>query len=75
MSIPLIIGLVITFKFWVIPLVLSLIMLAIMLRPVRFSGGSWFGDLELMFRGFWIIPMMVVWLIYLSLRVIFNFPA
>lgn len=55
----------ITLGWWLIPTIITIILLAIIFRPIEYSGGYFGGGLEAMFRCFWFIPMFVVWIIYL----------
>jgi hypothetical protein len=60
----------ITIGLWIIPTLLTLVMLAMMLRPNPDRGD--FIDLTTVFRVLWLIPIMAVWVIYLGARVIFG---
>ncbi len=51
----------ITFSWWAIPLILSTGMFVWMSRPYQRSGDYDFG---VVFRLFWLLPIMFVWLIY-----------
>lgn len=53
----------ITFGLWIVPVIITVIMMVIMFRPYRSSGMYDFGAI---FRLFWFIPIMVVWMIYLG---------
>lgn len=48
-----------------IPIVLTIIIFAIMCRPMSGSGGGFFGDaVESFFRLLWWIPIMLIWCAY-----------
>lgn len=49
---------------WIIPLLISLVMLGIMCRPYQRCGDYDFGSI---FRLFWLLPIAVVWLAYMGL--------
>jgi len=51
----------ITFDSWIIPTVVTVVMLCIMFRPFRASVDY---DFSLVFRAFWLIPILAVWVIY-----------
>jgi hypothetical protein len=53
--------------YWIIPLIITIILLCIMFRPNPEKDG-WFGDLFILFRLFWTIPILIVWIIYLLFR-------
>jgi hypothetical protein len=52
----------ITISLIVIPIILTLVLLGIMFRPSRSSSNCF--DLTPVFRLLWVIPMLVVWLVY-----------
>ena len=47
--------------YW-LPVVATILLLAIMLRPYRSSGSFDFGAI---FRLFWLLPIALVWIAYL----------
>lgn len=51
----------ITLGWWAIPTIVSLAMFAWANRPYQQSGDYDFG---IVFRAFWLIPIMAVWLLY-----------
>lgn len=55
--------------FWTIPFVLSFVFVLQMFKPIDGPRGDYdfSGPLFAMFRLFWIIPILVVWLIYFAL--------
>ncbi len=52
----------ITIGAWIIPLVISLILFVIMIRPNPNGGG--FMDMTPIVRLLWMIPILGVWLVY-----------
>jgi hypothetical protein len=54
----------VTLYFWMIPVVLTLLIVGWMFRPYRKSGDY---DFTSIFRLFWLIPMLFVWVVYLGL--------
>lgn len=53
----------ITFGWWILPVVLTLICLGFMFRPLQKTGG-YFQGLDVIFRIVWVIPILNVWLVY-----------
>jgi len=52
---------------WLIPTALSAICLGMMFRPDREPcGGLWDFSLTPLFRAFWLIPILLVWLVYFA---------
>ena len=47
-----------------IPILITLFLLAVACRPYRASG---YMDLTLLFRAFWIVPILLVWVIYFAI--------
>jgi hypothetical protein len=56
----------ITIGSWIIPFVITGVFLGIMLRPYKRSGDYDFGSI---LRGFWLILILAVWVIYLLIIV------
>ena len=58
-------GLTVTISsgWWIIPTIPTLICLAFMFRPLQNTGGLLSG-LDAVFRVFWLIPILFVWLLY-----------
>lgn len=54
----------ITISTWIIPTIITVILLCIMFRPDRSSGTYNFGAI---FRLLWIIPICATWMIYMGL--------
>ena len=54
---------------WVIPILITIFLLAVMLRPYQQHGDYDFGAI---FRVLWLIPILLVWIIYLSIIVIWR---
>ena len=54
----------ITIGLWIIPTIITIILLGVMFRPDRSSGAYNFGAI---FRLLWIVPICVVWMIYMGL--------
>ena len=54
----------ITVGWWLVPLVLTVIMGAIMFRPYQSSGAY---DFTSIFRLGWLIPILALWVIYLAI--------
>lgn len=54
----------ITIGLWIIPTLITVVMLGIMFRPYQRSGAYDFGQI---LRLLWIIPIMAVWTFYLAL--------
>lgn len=52
-----------------IPIILTLIVIGIMFRPYHPRGMYDFGDI---FRLFWVIPILVIWLVYFGISSIYN---
>lgn len=52
-----------------IPVILTLILLIIMFRPYRSSGTYDFGAI---FRSLWLIPILVIWMVYFGISSIYN---
>lgn len=50
---------------WVVPTIMTAVMLGIMLRPYQESG--WW-DIGAIFRLFWLIPILAVWVAYMALK-------
>lgn len=55
----------ITFSIVWVPILLTIIMAIMMIRP--YSNHGYF-DLTPIFRAIWIIPILVVWLIYFAIK-------
>ena len=53
----------ITIGTWVIPVIATLTLLGVMCRPYHQSG-DW--DFGFIFRFFWLVPICVVWVLYLT---------
>ncbi len=54
----------ITIGIWIIPTIITVILLGVMFRPDRSGGDYNFGAI---FRLLWIIPICVTWMIYMGL--------
>ena len=54
---------------WSIPIILTIILAAIMFRPYHPEGDYDFGAI---FRVLWVIPILLVWIVYLAAVLIFN---
>ena len=52
----------VTIHWWLLPVILTVIMLGMMFRPMK--GDDLWG-LQIMARGFWSVPIMFVWIVYL----------
>jgi hypothetical protein len=52
----------ITIKSWIVPALITVILLCVMFRPYRSSGQYDFG---MVFRLFWLIPIGAVWMVVL----------
>jgi hypothetical protein len=59
----------ITIKSWIIPLLITVIMLCIMFRKYRSSEQYDFG---IVFRLFWLIPIGAVWMVYMGVLLIIK---
>jgi hypothetical protein len=59
----------ITIGSWVIPALITAVLLCIMLRPYRSSGHYDFGAL---FRVLWLIPISVVWMVYMGVLLLIK---
>ena len=55
--------------FWGIPVLITISLLIIMFRPYQREGDFDFG---IIFRIFWVIPILAVWVVYLLLDKIFS---
>ncbi len=58
-----------TIGLWAIPTILSILCLCAMFRPYTLSDMYGIGHL---FRVFWVIPILFVWVVYLGLVVMFG---
>lgn len=56
----------ITLDLWVIPLLISVTILVWMFRPYH---STTLYDFSVILRLFWTVPLLLVWVIYLGLRV------
>lgn len=54
----------ITIGVWIIPVLITVVLLCIMLRPYHSSGDYDFGAIA---RIVWLFPIMATWIIYLSI--------
>jgi hypothetical protein len=54
----------ITIGLWIIPTIITFILLGVMFRPDHSSGDYNFGAI---FRLLWLIPIFAVWMIYMGL--------
>lgn len=54
----------ITIGTWIIPTIITIILTCIMFRPNQGSGACAF---ELLLRLFWMIPICIVWIIYMGI--------
>jgi hypothetical protein len=72
-----------TFGWWILPAILTFILLFIMVRhPQRKSGVrtnlyfdlSWFleGGIEQVFRFLWLIPILLIWVVYFGVKFLVN---
>lgn len=59
-------SLTLTIGWWIIPVILTLICLSRMLRQSEEDWGIFFGFAAL-FRLFWLIPILFIWLIYFAI--------
>lgn len=59
----------ITIGLWVIPTVATVAMLIMMFRPYR-SSGAW--DFCSVFRLFWLIPILFVWVVFFAALLIWE---
>lgn len=60
-------ALIITLGWWIVPLIITIVILGIMFRPVESCGNDFWGfgtAIECLFRLFWMIPLLFVWLVY-----------
>lgn len=55
--------------YWTIPFALTALLFCWMVRPYRRFGDYDFG---LVLRAFWLIPILLVWVIYLGLALLFS---
>lgn len=58
--------------FWIIPVIISLVLLFVIFKPSEQSGGM-FSGLDTLFRFMWFIPMLLVWIVYLVVLVLVEF--
>lgn len=50
---------------WLFPVILTCICIGFAIRPIGPSGGSDYGEiLTILFRGFWVVPILVIWLLF-----------
>jgi len=73
----------VTFGWWILPAILTFILLCIMFRPldthknVR-NSNSWidsnflFDGIESVFRLLWFIPILLIWVVYLWIKLLIN---
>lgn len=54
----------ITIGLWILPAIITLVLLVVMFRPYQRSGQYDFGEI---FRLFWLIPIGAVWMLYMGL--------
>lgn len=54
---------------WIIPTILTLVMLAMMFRPWK-SAGDW--DYSFVFRVLWLIPILAMWVAFLTTDYLFG---
>jgi hypothetical protein len=59
----------IAIKPWIIPILITVIMLCVMFRPYRSSGQY---DFFFVFRLFWLLPIGAVWIIYMGILLIIK---
>lgn len=55
----------ITIGLWIVPVIITLVIGAVMCRPYRSCGTYDFGFI---FRLFWLIPICIVWMLYMATR-------
>ena len=58
-----------TIGLWIVPAMLTAIMLFMMLRPYLMSGDYDFGGI---FRVLWLVPIAIVWAIYFGAMLFFR---
>lgn len=59
----------ITVSWIIIPIILSILFLNVMLTPYKSRGDYDFGSI---FKLFWLIPIMFVWMVYMGIMLIFK---
>lgn len=59
----------ITIGWWIIPVILTLGMLGMTLRPWESEGPY---DISFLFRILWLIPILFVWVVYLAIALILK---
>ncbi len=62
-------SMIIKIELWIVPVFITVILLCIMFRPYRSSGQYDFGQI---FRLFWLIPIGVVWMVYMGVLLIIK---
>lgn len=60
---------IITINSWIVPALITVILLCIMFRPYRSSGQYDFGQI---LRLFWLIPILAVWIFYMAILLVIK---
>ena len=56
-----------------LPWFITIILLCLMFRPIKNSGGDFGGSFYALFRLFYIVPISITWTIFFAVRYHFHF--